>query len=522
MKYFWLVIFHCFILSSVAQSTWYVSTEGSNDNTGLNLDDAFATVTFAIESANCGDSIFVAGGEYIEKILAYSDCPENNRIVVQGDPADRPLITGDPMATNRYAIGASGSGYRFRHLELTSPNPEICDPANMVIVGRGDYFDFIDLIVRHGGYDGIKTTSDCELEDYPIGWRVIDCQVLNNGLGCPASIVNGDGIDFTACRNCVIENSVIKNNMGHQVQIKLGASNVHMVNSYLEGYHMLQIGLPGNVLPCDTSVFNADSIYVRNNVFLAKGDTSEFMIRMADVKNLYIEHNTLVKDTVIKDVGFMCFGGCGSSDNWQYRPQPPTVVRNNIFCSYADLPFYAGPDTAFFDPLNAVPENVEFHHNLFYNLHNDFITPPDNSENSIIGDPLFCNYPMSFALADDSPCIDAGDPDYGYDPDGTPPDLGAIPYTEPCEVGVDESSTVHFNVLYPNPSNGLFNVDASILEGVDRVAVYSVHGNKVHTLQVNNDSGFLDLRHLQAGYYVVQFHFKNGYSSTQRVGVMEE
>ena len=47
-----------------------------------------------------------------------------------------------------------------------------------------------------------------------------------------------------------------------------------------------------------------------------------------------------------------------------------------------------------------------------------------DSLNNIFDDPLF--YDADFYLRDDSPCIDAGNPSYPWDPDDTPPDMGAV------------------------------------------------------------------------------------------------
>ncbi|MGB1033272.1 MAG: hypothetical protein ACPGWM_11675, partial [Flavobacteriales bacterium] len=361
---------------------------------------------------------YVLEGIYNEKVNAYHFCDENNRIVVQGDLNSRPQIIGDSTVENKYAIGATGSGFRFRHFDLTSPTPYVCDPSSMVVVGKGDYFDFIDVHVHHGGYDGIKTTSDCSENDVAIGWRIIDSEVYFNGLNCPTSIVNGDGIDFTGCQNCVIENTLVRDNKGHQIQVKLGAKNVAIERCHVEGINMLQIGLPGNVEACDPNAINADSVAIKYNTMIAKGDTSEFVIKMADVKNIFIENNTIVKDSISSfDVGFICFGGCGSDESWQYAPQAPTFVRNNIFYSKADVPFLAGPDTTFFDPFSSLGNSVEANYNLFFDDFNLYMFPPDGGPNSMVTDPVLCDYPSSFHVDASSPCIDAGDPESNQDPD---------------------------------------------------------------------------------------------------------
>ncbi len=51
--------------------------------------------------------------------------------------------------------------------------------------------------------------------------------------------------------------------------------------------------------------------------------------------------------------------------------------------------------------------------------------------NNIHADPLF--YDGAFNLRDDSPCIDAGNPLYPWDPDNTPPDMGAVFFQQEIE-----------------------------------------------------------------------------------------
>jgi hypothetical protein len=203
----------------------------------------------------CGDSIYILDGTYHEKIIAYRVCPDAQRIVIQGDVDGRPLIIGDSTATNKYAIGASGQGFTFRHLELTSPYPDSCTASNMVVAGSGDHMTFIDIIIRNAGYDGMKTTSDCETSNWANDWKVVDCQIVNNGLGCPSSIQNGDGIDFTNCHDCLITGTTIRDNRGHQLQIKLEARNVTVEHCRIEGKWMFQIGLPGGSPQCDPTAF---------------------------------------------------------------------------------------------------------------------------------------------------------------------------------------------------------------------------------------------------------------------------
>jgi hypothetical protein len=55
--------------------------------------------------------------------------------------------------------------------------------------------------------------------------------------------------------------------------------------------------------------------------------------------------------------------------------------------------------------------------------------PPNAGVGNIVGNPMMWNFPgAEYFLAPGSPCIDAGDPTSPPDPDGSPADIGAIPF----------------------------------------------------------------------------------------------
>ena len=505
------LLFFTLLATSIlcAQTTWYVSTTGLNSNSGASASNAFATVNQAISVSSCGDSIYVLGGIYHEKINAYSICPDNNRIIIQGDISSRPLIIGDSTVTNKYAISASGQGFTFRYLELTSPYPNICSQSNMVVVGSGDFMSFIDLIIRNSGYDGMKTTSDCSSSNWANNWKVIDCQIINNGLGCPSSIQNGDGIDFTNCHNCQIIGTKILNNRGHQLQIKLEARNVTVENCRIEGKLLFQIGLTGSTPQCDATALNADSVFFRHNIIIAKGDSSEFIFKLADVSHLVIENNTVIKDSIsFANVGFICFGGCASSSNWLNTPQSPIVIQNNIFANMSTTLFFAGPDTSYFDPFGITFTNVTDNYNLFYDVNGEFTLPVDGGTSSLVGNPLFCDYPNSFELTSNSPCINSGDPTSPLEPDGTQNDIGAKYYHTPCNVGINNSiNVINPFDIYPNPANQTLSIFCSNNQSAkQQIQVYDAVGLLIKEFEILQPTE-IDISNLPSGLYFI--HLKN-------------
>lgn len=517
MKTLGFFLFALFSQQLLAQTTWYVGNSGSNSNNGTSISTPFQDINFALAQASCGDSLYVLDGTYHEKIVASAICPENNRIILQGDVNQKPLIIGDSTATSKYAVSALGSGFYFRNFRMTSPYPEQCSQSNQVIVGIGDHFTFDEVIVFNSGYDGIKTYGDCNTNDYATNWKIINSEVFNCGLGCPPAIVNGDGIDLTQCHDCSIENTLIKNNMGHQVQIKLEAKNVSVLNSHIEGKHLFQIGLPGAVPQCDPNNFNADSVLFVGNTIVAKGDTSEFVFKLADVHSLRVYNNTIVKDSIANiNLGFICFGGCSGNSAWTNTPSSPVEIKSNIFVNFSNTSFDYGPDTAFFDPFNIISTDVDMDYNLFYDAQVPSSGPATIGSNSIVGDPLFCDYPYSFELELSSPCINSGDPNLPNDPDNSINDIGAKYYQTSCTNEINDPTTAANRVkIFPNPSYGPLIVQSEV-EG--NLKILSINGTIVLNTFISVGENLIDMENIDSGLYLIVIEDRKGLQkSTSRI-----
>jgi hypothetical protein len=104
----------------------------------------------------------------------------------------------------------------------------------------------------------------------------------------------------------------------------------------------------------------------------------------------------------------------------------------------------------------------------------------------IDGDPLFVDiFNDDFHLQPESPCIDAGDPTYPYDPDGTITDMGAFYYHQTTDIS--ENSVLPDQILllqnHPNPFNARTIVSYSIpARAATTLEVFDLLGRKVETL----------------------------------------
>jgi hypothetical protein len=58
--------------------------------------------------------------------------------------------------------------------------------------------------------------------------------------------------------------------------------------------------------------------------------------------------------------------------------------------------------------------------------------------------------------------------------------------------------------VYPNPSNGMFNVNLSAFETIRSIEVYDLTGKRVMEIYPNSNQTMLDLSNLAGGIYTLK------------------
>ena len=136
-------------------------------------------------------------------------------------------------------------------------------------------------------------------------------------------------------------------------------------------------------------------------------------------------------------------------------------------------------------------------------------------EGNIDADPLFCDAENGdYTLAENSPCIDAGDPSSPYDPDGTIADMGAFGIGCEAILSTDKDVIPLQYVLhqnYPNPFNPTTQIKYDLPEdAMVNVTIYDMMGRLVSNLVSSQQN---------AGYKSLQWNATNDAGSPVSAGL---
>jgi hypothetical protein len=127
----------------------------------------------------------------------------------------------------------------------------------------------------------------------------------------------------------------------------------------------------------------------------------------------------------------------------------------------------------------------------------------------------FC-HPNNSECVSGVTCSDCND---GYNPvyyvDGQIINYSSQPIVYGNYLGINSTNELIFNVsIYPNPSNGFFNIYTDSFDGSTRVTVHSIDGNLIKSYYFNSSSEMsntkFDLSNLSSGIYFVNIDNKKG------------
>lgn len=503
-----LITILLFLSGTLYAGNFFVSPNGSNDNSGLSLDEAFKTIQYAADFAMPGDTIWVNDGVYNEAVTIKSSGFENlwitfkainqHKAVVSnswGDcfKVDANYIVIDGFSLTTSAMYGSGiAGVQGRH-HLTVINNYIHDCGQSGIQTWGnDYLTIENNITARNGWimphagSGISIYGGGRSDDKPGIRNIIRNNIsFSNDNGPNTAKTDGNGIiiDDLICSQDWHDPNVCKPNDYNSVQT-LVEGNLCFNN----GGRGIQIYLSVNVIIRNNTLFHNST---RQDPSTWRGE-----IGVSNSDSLTIVNNIAVCNT---------------------KMEAP-ISRHNSAYLFAQ---YGGHST----------KNIVFKNNLGYNTAN----PADQSYRNLVGavnvifaDNLFATDPLfvyasadstlaNFRLSAESPAIDHGTLEYGhhsYDLDGNIRilgagiDMGCYETSDHTGMGAPIMRKGNFE-LYPNPSDMLLTLrnNSDDFTGIISARIIDVSGKTAMELSFEDSPiNHINISSLTPGVYFLQAH----------------
>lgn len=378
------------IISLCAQS-FYVSTSGLDTNPGTEA-LPWKTVSKAASTLTAGQTAYVRGGTYYEKVSVANSGTAGNYITITAYPNEKPIIDGTGVVTGSAAIFSIGSRSYIKVSDLRMQNGGMgisCYGKNVIIENNYVYntsntgismANCSNTVVKGNTVERAVYTSWGECINFSQCEYIDVCynEVKN---GSPTNNAGGEGIDVKGSKHVRVFGNII-----HDLPMKLGI--------YLDSYDGLDYDIQvfnNKIYNCTNGILissekqNAvEKVWIYNNLIydITKGYgigitryNTDPAHRDYRIKNIIIENNTLTTKGISIDAAI-------GSD---------FIIRNNIIYNYTPALAFIG-----------TPSNLLVTNNLAS-------ISPILGTSGIVADPQFTNLTTkNFSLQVSSPAIDMG------------------------------------------------------------------------------------------------------------------
>jgi len=260
--------------------------------------------------------------------------------------------------------------------------------------------------------------------------------IANNIISNNSADESGGGLYFHNADIQILENIISGNNSGSGGGIYCEENSTGIISDntifacnasiYGGGIHLSNtsnIEIKNNVIHSNWCAFSGGGLYCTNSTQSITNNTFCYNESQNGIAALYILSDTIYNNIFFGNIGtYILSGGF-------------YLEHCNIYGNSGDLfALGAAPGTGELTTVNSNGDSCD----VYYN---------------ILMDPLFADtLNMDFHLTENSPCIDAGDPDFPFDPDGTITDIGAYYFDQiisldpPLNITVEIiGSSVHLN-----------------------------------------------------------------------------
>lgn len=310
------------------------------------------------------------------------------------------------------------------------------------------------------------------------------------------------------------ENTII-NCRGDGFEVDGNARNIRVFKNKFHGCHAplsLAAAQEGPVYIMRNTFSNLISDYYDNPVGdlnQAKGHPLKFQVSGGLINgDIHFYHNTVNAQNMAYGMNVY---QVTTEDAWKKLDS-----KNNIFIADAGIGLnvntISGMPNFTSDYNNYHSSNTDISCVSLDNASTDcFSTIPDLNanygweEHSLQTEPEFVDAANGdYHLSSESPMIDSGIIIQGINENaynGLKPDMGAFESSSPVSVSEIEEEYIK---IYPNPSNGLLNVELIKANEDWTYAIFDIYGKLLLGSDLNNQNAVIDMSHFSAGTYVIQ------------------
>jgi len=491
MKQLMFTVTILFVCVSCLQATdYYVSTTGSNSQSGLSLSQAWGSFKYAVSKLQPGDRLIIANGIYSEALTVSVSGLAGSPIVIKGESRtgviiqemstaitiiDRNYVTIEDMTIRRGRQGVFIKN--CRHITLRRVNIFEVVSVGIWFRDKNDEFLVTECQVENmtgsstDGW-GIRVNDDnggkrgkgvIAWSVFRNGWRsgarlqdtIVDLYYnIFDGWGGDGSrdhgVYYGNGApEYDAGATTIIEGNIFIGNHGNGLKVSKWYNPVNMI---IKNNIFAKNDYDGLVL-----TWGVDGIQVYNNTFY-NNKNNEFRSTPYDVsggnRNIKVKNNLFYSQTNL--ILLMANSEQGLEIDYNcYYSTASTKFRTRIGSSYTN-----------YSSLSAWRNNN---------------VAPGIDSHSMFADPLLVNPSQGdYTLQSDSPCIDAGtalpsviiDFNQVVRPQGAGYDIGAFEYllidinpdvmiwleaesgvlTAPMQIATDMNASENHFIYVPNGS----------------------------------------------------------------------
>lgn len=227
---------------SASAASYYVSTSGSDGNAG-SQSQPFKSFSKAVSALNPGDTLFIAGGTYGEKLLVNKSGSSSAKINIKPVSGQKVIIDLHNSGSNNVEVPASASNISIEGIEVmnssgycSSFSGKNIDAKRFIVhecQGHGTYVDGSSILIE--GHTIYNTNLENKARSKSSGWgSALKLRVGANNVTIRGNTIYhnyGEGIAVTRGQNVVVTGNRVYDNYSVQIYVD-NSKNVTVERNY--------------------------------------------------------------------------------------------------------------------------------------------------------------------------------------------------------------------------------------------------------------------------------------------------